>query len=178
MKGYSIQGVRPFANGVYKYVWSVIVILMITGISKLLEISFNSGRILEIMDPILSIKFKHLLLLAGVAEISVSVYCVLSVLKNRIAKALAWIVILSSNIAAYRMALWVMDWQRPCNCLGNLTDALHIPPQTADTAMKIILAYLLIGSYGILFHQLWKNRKLKACKSELLSQSSETGAGS
>jgi hypothetical protein len=25
--------------------------------------------------------------------------------------------------------------------MGNLTDALHIPPQTADTAMKIILAY-------------------------------------
>ena len=30
-------------------------------------------------------------------------------------------------------------------------DALHIPPQVADMAMKIILAYLLIGSYATLF---------------------------
>ena len=41
--------------------------------------------------------------------------------------------------------------------MGNLTDALHIPPQTADTAMKIILAYLLIGSYASLFW-LWRQR--------------------
>jgi cbb3-type cytochrome oxidase subunit 3 len=41
--------------------------------------------------------------------------------------------------------------------LGNLTDALHIPPQAADTAMKIILAYLLIGSYATLFW-LWRQR--------------------
>jgi hypothetical protein len=27
--------------------------------------------------------------------------------------------------------------------MGNLTDVLHIAPQTADTAMKITLAYLL-----------------------------------
>jgi cbb3-type cytochrome oxidase subunit 3 len=37
-------------------------------------------------------------------------------------------------------------------------DALHIPPQTADTAMKIILAYLLLGSYAMLFW-LWRQRK-------------------
>jgi cbb3-type cytochrome oxidase subunit 3 len=35
---------------------------------------------------------------------------------------------------------------------------LHIPPQTADTAMKIILAYLLIGSYATLFW-LWRQQK-------------------
>jgi len=40
----------------------------------------------------------------------------------------------------------------------NLTDALHIPPQTAEMAMKIILAYLLIGSYATLFW-LWRQRK-------------------
>jgi hypothetical protein len=43
--------------------------------------------------------------------------------------------------------------------MGNLTDALHIPPQTADTAMKIILAYLLLGSYGTLFW-LWRQKRL------------------
>jgi hypothetical protein len=59
--------------------------------------------------------------------------------------------------------MWV-GWHKPCSCLGNLTDALHIPPQTADTAMKIILAYLLIGSYGNLFW-LWRQCKKSAAVS-------------
>ena len=47
---------------------------------------------------------------------------------------------------------------KPCSCLGHITDALHIPPQTADTAMKIILAYLLIGCDATLFW-LWTQHK-------------------
>src|ERR1022692_729687 len=43
-----------------------------------------------------------------------------------------------------------------CACLGNLTDALHISPQTAETAMKIILGYLPLGSYCRLF---WPYRR-------------------
>jgi hypothetical protein len=41
---------------------------------------------------------------------------------------------------------------KPCKCLGNLTDAIHIPPQTAESVMKITLAYLLVGSYVTLFY--------------------------
>jgi hypothetical protein len=32
---------------------------------------------------------------------------------------------------------------------------LHIQPQIADNIMKGVLAYLFIGSYGILFYQWW-----------------------
>jgi len=42
--------------------------------------------------------------------------------------------------------------------VGNLTDALHIPPQAADIAMKIILAYLFVGSYATLFW-LWRQKR-------------------
>jgi hypothetical protein len=55
----------------------------------------------------------------------------------------------------------LVGYHKPCSCLGNLTDALHIPPPMADTAMKIILAYLLIGSYATLFW-LWRQRKKSA----------------
>jgi hypothetical protein len=48
--------------------------------------------------------------------------------------------------------------------MGNLTDALHISPQVADTAIKIILVYLLLGSYAALFW-LWLQRK-KALKAK------------
>jgi hypothetical protein len=42
-----------------------------------------------------------------------------------------------------------VGYRKPYGCLGNLTDALHIPPHTGDVAMKSILAYLLIGSYAL-----------------------------
>lgn len=41
---------------------------------------------------------------------------------------------------------------------GNLKGAPDTPPQTADIAMKTILAYLIIGSYGTLFW-LWKEKR-------------------
>ncbi|MBI3849679.1 MAG: hypothetical protein HY298_05230 [Verrucomicrobia bacterium] len=44
---------------------------------------------------------------------------------------------------------------RADTCLGHLTDALHMSPQTADELMKVILAYLLIGSYALLQYQ-WR----------------------
>ena len=66
---------------------------------------------------------------------------------------------LAMNFALYRFAVYWQGYHSACKCWGNLTDALHIPPQTADMAMKIILAYLLIGSYASLFW-LWRQRRL------------------
>ena len=67
----------------------------------------------------------------------------------------AW---LATNILLYRVGLSLVHYEKPCSCLGTLTEALHIPPQTADNIMKIILAYLLIGSYACLFW-LWRQRQ-------------------
>jgi hypothetical protein len=70
---------------------------------------------------------------------------------------IAW---LATNFFVYRCGLWWMGWHRPCSCMGNLTDALHIRPEVADNIMKVILAYLLIGSYGLLFWQ-WRANRLR-----------------
>jgi hypothetical protein len=67
----------------------------------------------------------------------------------------AWV---ASNLAVYRFGLWWIGYHKPCNCLGNLTDALHISARVADTGMKIVLGYLLIGSLAILFW-LWRQRR-------------------
>lgn len=73
---------------------------------------------------------------------------------------MAWI---SSDFVVYRVGLWWMNWHRPCNCLcnclDNRTDALHISPQTADNIKNLILAYLLIGSYALLFLN-WRKRSV------------------
>jgi hypothetical protein len=121
---------------------------------------FGNSKFLAVVDPIISIKFGHLMLLVGLAEISIAMVCFFSKRQTLALGLVAW---MSTNFVVYRLGLWWMDWHRPCNCLGNLTDALHLSPQTADNIMKVLLAYLLIGSYGLLIWR-WKNAAQLHCK--------------
>jgi hypothetical protein len=131
------------------------IILGITGVAKIVS-AFGGARILENPDPVFGLQFGWLMFLAGIFELFVAVVCLGQKSKTFPAAILvAW---LATNFLAYRLSLWWMGWHRPCSCMGNLTDVLHIPPQTADTVMKIILAYLLIGSYATLFW-LWRQKR-------------------
>lgn len=67
----------------------------------------------------------------------------------------AW---LATNFLVYRLGLWWMGWHKPCGCMGSLTSALHLSEQAADNIMKGVLAYLLLGSYGLLVWQ-WRQRR-------------------
>ena len=126
----------------------------ITGVAKIMS-ALGNAKILTAYDPITSLEFRHLLLVVGFAELSISYIC-LFIRKDMLRTLLvAW---LSTSFLVYRLGLWLIGWHRPCSCLGNLTDVLHIPSQTADTAMKIILAYLFIGSYATLFW-LWRQKR-------------------
>jgi hypothetical protein len=91
-----------------------------------------------------------------VAEIVIAAICFFSKWQTLALGLVAW---MSTNFLVYRLGLWWMNWKKPCSCLGNLTDALHISPQTADNIMKVLLAYLLIGSYGLLIWQ-WQKRRV------------------
>jgi hypothetical protein len=130
------------------------VMLCLTGAAKIWT-AFGNVKILIVVDPFLSIEFRHLLLAVGVAELVLGLACFFN--KGQTVTAIL-LACFTTNLLAYRLGLWWINWRTPCNCLGNLTDVLHIPPQTADTAMKIILAYLLIGSYATLFW-LWRQQK-------------------
>lgn len=131
-------------------------ILLVTGLAKVTS-AFGTAQVLQIADPIVGISLGHLMLLAGILELAVAGVCLFTSKQNLGLGLTAW---LATCFLAYRAGLWYMDWQKPCNCLGNLTDVLHIPPHAADVAMKIVLAYLLAGSYGSLLC-LWKsNRKV------------------
>jgi len=130
------------------------VLLLVTAVAKLAS-SAGQARILLERDPVTGFQFRALFRVVGGIEAAVALPCFFS---KRIwfpAGLVAW---LATSLAAYRFNLWQIGWHKPCSCLGNFTDALHIPPQTADTAMKIILAYMLIGSYATLF-RLWRQRK-------------------
>jgi len=135
------------------FLYSAGALLLVTALAKLIS-SFGNSHILALPDPVFIIPFRWMFCLAGITELAFAYACLFS---NKPLLRAMLVALLSTNFALYRLGLWFVGWHRPCSCLGTLTDALHIPPQTADTAMKIILAYLLIGSYATLFW-LWRQR--------------------
>jgi hypothetical protein len=131
------------------------IILFITGLAKVAS-AFGHAEILSQIDPIFGVSFKVLMLLIGCVEIVIAFFC-LCLRTQKVSMVLvAW---LSSSFLFYRLGLQFIGWHRPCHCLGNLTDALHIPPPTVDIVMKIVLTYLLLGSYANLFWSWKKKRK-------------------
>ena len=129
-------------------------ILAITGIAKIWS-GLGNSKFLAVVDPIIGIKFGQLMLMVGAAEIVIALVCFFSKRQTLALGLVAW---MSTNFLVYRLGLWWMDWKKPCSCLGNLTDALHISPQTADTITKVVLGYLVIGSYGLVIWQWSKSR--------------------
>jgi len=111
------------------------------------------SAILRRVDPIFAIQFSHLMFIAGVLELVVASICFFNNLRILGQCATAW---LATSLLIYRIGLWWIGWHRPCHCLGDFADALRISSQTADMIIKIILAYLLVGSYAALFHAWWK----------------------
>lgn len=130
------------------------VLLLMTSLAKLASAT-GSARALLIPDPILLISFRAEFVIIGAAEILVGSVCLIHSGVSLRAGLIAW---LSTAFSVYRFGLWAVGWHKPCACLGNLTDVLGISPQAADSAMRVILAYLLIGSYMALFC-VWRHRK-------------------
>jgi hypothetical protein len=126
-------------------------VLIITAFAKFISAS-GSAHILKGYDPSLGIQYKHLFLIVGICELFVALTCFFN--RHTVTKVIliSW---LSTMLLVYRISLLFVRWDKPCSCLGTLTGALHIPPQTADTFMKAVLIYLLIGSYVSLFW-LWR----------------------
>lgn len=134
--------------------WSAGAILLITALGKFWGAT-GSTKLLTVFDPMLGIQFRHLMIAVGVAELFIAFVCFF---KRRTLLATGLVGWLATNFLVYRLGLWWMDWKRPCGCLGNLTDALHISPRAADSISKALLAYLLVGSYSLLLWH-WRQRR-------------------
>jgi hypothetical protein len=122
-----------------------------TALAKFVSAAGES-RILEAPDPFLGVPFDTLFLIVGGLEAATAGYCWFG---RRLSAQTALIAWLATNFLMYRLGLFWTGYKAPCGCLGNLTEALHISTQTADSIMKVVLAYLLLGSYACLFWS-WK----------------------
>lgn len=131
------------------------VMLALTGLAKAFS-AIGPSRVLDVADPVFGVPFRGLMLLVGFTELLIAFFCLFTKQRTFCVCAVAW---LSTSFMIYRLGLSFMDWHRPCKCLGNVTDLLHISPQIADNIMKTVLAFLLLGSYGAIL-QLWRRRQL------------------
>jgi hypothetical protein len=134
--------------------------LLFTALAKVGS-SFGHANILRMSDPLIGLQFRYLFLVGAGMEAVVAWVCLFDKRTWLAAGLVAW---LSTIFLTYRIGLVMIGWERPCPCLGNLTDALHISPEIADTWLKVILAYLLIGSCAVLF-LLWRHRGKRAVNS-------------
>jgi len=140
-------------RGIVKYFrWTAGTVLLITGIAKVVS-SFGAGQILNDVDPLIGFRFGSLMFAIGVVELTVAGLCLWGRYHTLAALLVAW---LATNFIAYRFGLYLVGWHRPCTCLGTMTDAIRVSPQLADNVMKVVLAYLLVGSCAVL---LWRWRE-------------------
>ena len=130
------------------------VALGITGLAKVFT-TFGHVRALDAIDPLFGISFRVLLLLVGIAELSIAVPCICG--NNDLLNSIltAWI---ATGFVVYRLGIWFVGWHGICPCLGHIEDVLPIRPETTQLLMKGVLAYLFLGSYATLFW-LWRQRK-------------------
>jgi hypothetical protein len=128
--------------------------LVLTGLAKAFS-AIGAARALDTADPLIGIPFRQLMLLVGLVELFIAFFCLFTDKRRLSLLAVAWI---STNFLVYRLGLWFIGWHRPCGCMGSLSDMLHLSPHAADNIMKGVLAYLLIGSYALLFAQ-WRQRR-------------------
>lgn len=136
------------------FVQCAAVILGVTALAKVISVFSNAPLMLQ-ADPLLEVPFRYLLLIAALAELAVVGACLFTKGIKRKVLLIAW---LSSVFLVYRTGLWFIDWHRPCHCLGDLTEMLHIAPVVADDLMKGVLLFLLLGSYANLFF-IWREEK-------------------
>ena len=139
------------------FIMSAAVILAITGVAKIWS-SFGSVEVLAQPDPLTGMAFGRLMFVVGIAECAIAALCLL-VKSNRVRLfIIAW---LATNFLVYRIGLLAMGWHTPCKCLGGFTDAIHMSPHVADKVMRIVLGYLLIGSYAfsLILYGVYKSSK-------------------
>jgi hypothetical protein len=126
-------------------------VLSTTGVAKAFS-AIGSARALDTPDPFVGLPFRQLFLLLGLLELLVAFFCLFTERRRLGLLTVAW---LSTNFLVYRLGLWFIGWHRPCGCMGSLSEMLHLSPRAADNIMKGVLAFLLVGSYLLLFLQ-WR----------------------
>jgi len=135
------------------FIYSAGALFLITAAGKAMG-GFGTAAIFHMSDPVMMIPSRYVFFAAGGIELAAALICLFRKELFLRTGLIAW---LATVFLAYRITLWIKGWHGPCICTGNLADLLGVSPWTADLVSKIVLAYLLLGSYGFLTF-IWLNR--------------------
>lgn len=133
-------------------------ILLLAGAAKVVSI-LGSARLLDQPDALTGIRLRVLLAVVGGVELVTGMVIVIARKRTIAVGLIAW---MAGCFVSYRVGLWLVGGKKPCPCLGNLTDALRIPPDLADMLIRVVLAYLLVGSYAVLLSRLRQQKPISS----------------
>lgn len=123
-------------------------ILAVTSLAKLISV-IGEARVLSRPDPVFwFLTFRQVFFLTGAWEMVVA-WVLFFTRLSAPAKptAVLWI---SATFLIYRLGLWATGYKGECPCLGHVSDWMGVAPGIVDRGMKLILAYLLLGSVAFL----------------------------
>lgn len=107
-------------------------------------IVLTSAPPLSTNDPILGLPTRVVLSAALTIEFILAASCLLAPhIKTYNLYAIAYF---ASVVTLYRAALWLIGWERLCNCLGLWTELFGISDAAGERIAIAVLSYLLIGS--------------------------------
>ncbi|MGH7940530.1 MAG: hypothetical protein ACREFR_05610, partial [Limisphaerales bacterium] len=135
------------------FVFSSGCILLTTGMAKIIS-AFGHQQLLRLDDPLFAISFRHLMLLAGLVEVTISTVCFLSSKKRLSLALIAWV---ATGFLVYRCGVHFAGWTRPCPCMGTFLGTLHISQVAGDVLAGILFIYLLAGSYFLMAFTMKQN---------------------
>jgi len=126
------------------YLKSAVTLLLLTAAGKAIG-ALGSAEVLTKPAPVFEfISNRYLLFLAAGLEALTALYVLSAPAQESALKAILG---LATAFVAYRLALWSVDFQGYCNCLGWFADALHLGKESANRVAEGVLLYLLAGSY-------------------------------
>ncbi|MBN2506429.1 MAG: hypothetical protein JXQ71_07025 [Verrucomicrobia bacterium] len=133
-------------GAVRAFLMTACALLSFSAVAKLGTV-LGGGSVLAARDAVLGVAYGGLLPAVGGAELLLAVAWVLGLSDRAALCGVAW---LATAFLLYRVGAHVAGAGASCPCLGTLPDALHGMPGAARWFTRLSLAFMLLGSYGLL----------------------------
>ena len=130
------------------FIWVTALLLLLTAIAKIAA-AFGGLKILSVPNNVFpSLSTREVVLIAAGFELTTVAFVVKS--RNNRAFQLLAIGWLSLIFICYRLQLALGNFWEPCPCLGRIPEAIGLDPAFAEAFTKYLLAFMFLGSWGLL----------------------------